>query len=417
MRAENGLSAERAASLDQEAERLNRNCACESQGAGSMSAFYANAPVFISANHRRLIDESIAAILRVAALPAFESAALSGAPPIASHMPRTLGVFTAFDFHVAEQGPKLIEINTNAGGAMLNAVAEWRHPECCDDSDPGIRLPAPRSRLEQDFIAMFREEWRLARGDAPLRTIAIVDDQPERQFLYPEFQLFSQLFAAHGFHAVIVDARELRFDQGRLFAGAQAIDLVYNRLTDFCLDDPAHAALRGAYLSDAAVITPHPRAHALLADKRNLVRFTDETFLRSMGATGEDIQRMQVSVPETRRVDGQEQEWWRDRKQWFFKPEAGFASRGAYRGDKITRRAFGEVMQGGYVAQEFAAPGERLRRAPSGPQMFKVDLRCYVYAGVVQLIAARLYQGQTTNFRTAGGGFAPVIELRDAMTP
>lgn len=25
------------------------------------------------------------------------------------------------------------------------------------------------------------------------------------------------------------------------------------------------------------------------------------------------------------------------------------------------------------------------------------------------LVAARLYQGQTTNFRTAGGGFAPVF--------
>jgi len=27
----------------------------------------------------------------------------------------------------------------------------------------------------------------------------------------------------------------------------------------------------------------------------------------------------------------------------------------------------------------------------------------------VQLIGARLYQGQTMNFRTAGGGFAPVF--------
>jgi hypothetical protein len=35
----------------------------------------------------------------------------------------------------------------------------------------------------------------------------------------------------------------------------------------------------------------------------------------------------------------------------------------------------------------------------------------------VQLIAARLWQGQTTNFRTPGGGFAPVLTVpstRDA---
>ena len=41
-------------------------------------------------------------------------------------------------------------------------------------------------------------------------------------------------------------------------------------------------------------------------------------------------------------------------------------------------------------------------------QALKFDLRAYTYAGDVMWMAARLYQGQTTNFRTPGGGFAPV---------
>ncbi|UPQ81365.1 hypothetical protein M0M42_13135 [Pseudomonas knackmussii] len=41
----------------------------------------------------------------------------------------------------------------------------------------------------------------------------------------------------------------------------------------------------------------------------------------------------------------------------------------------------------------------------------KFDLRAYAYAGEVQWNAARVYQGQTTNFRTEGGGFAPVFTL------
>ena len=36
-------------------------------------------------------------------------------------------------------------------------------------------------------------------------------------------------------------------------------------------------------------------------------------------------------------------------------------------------------------------------------------MRAYTYAGQVQLLAARTYQGQTTNFRTPGGGFCPVV--------
>jgi len=66
-------------------------------------------------------------------------------------------------------------------------------------------------------------------------------------------------------------------------------------------------------------------------------------------------------------------------------------------------------MQGGYVAQKLAVPGERsvcVNDAEATP--LKFDVRCYVYDGQLQLVAARLYQGQTTNFRTPGGGFAPV---------
>jgi hypothetical protein len=39
----------------------------------------------------------------------------------------------------------------------------------------------------------------------------------------------------------------------------------------------------------------------------------------------------------------------------------------------------------------------------------KVDIRLYTYDGAVLLKASRLYQGQTTNMRTPGGGFAPVL--------
>jgi hypothetical protein len=395
------------------AEQLNLNCACESVGAEELGAFYSRAPVFVGAAQVRQMSGLISAIHRVSALPAFQEAVLADAPSIARVQPRTLSVFAGFDFHVGAEGPKLIEINTNAGGAMLNAAADWRHPDCCRDDNPAVRIPAGRARLEADFIAMFRNEWRAARGDRRLRTIAIVDDQPSRQFLLPEFQLFASLFAAHGLEAFIADAADLEFSGGLLRAGDRVIDLAYNRLTDFYLDQPGHAALREAYMDDAAVITPHPRAHALLADKRNLVRLTNMDFMSSVGVSDEDIALLRAGIPLTRDVEGCPDAWWRDRDGWFFKPAGGFGSRGAYRGDKITRRVFGEIWQADYVAQELAPPGERLRTVSGDPQRFKVDLRHFVYDGVTQLMTARLYRGQTTNFRTVGGGFAPVIELAD----
>jgi hypothetical protein len=42
---------------------------------------------------------------------------------------------------------------------------------------------------------------------------------------------------------------------------------------------------------------------------------------------------------------------WQERKQYFFKPAAGFGSRAAYRCEKLTRRVWPEVLTGDYIAQ------------------------------------------------------------------
>ena len=106
---------------------------------------------------------------------------------------------------------------------------------------------------------MFLNEWRLVRGDQPLRSIAIVDDDPEQQYLHPEFLLFQRLFESRGIEAHIVDAGELTRSQHSVTHAGKTIDLVYNRLTDFYLADPRHVVLRNAYESDLVVVTPHPQ--------------------------------------------------------------------------------------------------------------------------------------------------------------
>ncbi len=190
------------------------------------------------------------------------------------------------------------------------------------------------------------------------------------------------------------------------------IDLVYNRLTDFTLDAPANAALRAAWLADAALITPHPQAHALYADKRNLVALCDEALLASWGVDAETRAILAAKIPRTELVlPHMADDLWARRKQLFFKPAAGYGSKAAYRGDKMTKRVFEEVLAGNYIAQALVPPSSRTLRVGEAPVELKLDLRNYVYAGHVQLIAARLWQGQTTNFRTPGGGFAPVLTV------
>lgn len=277
--------------------------------------------------------------------------------------------------------------------------------------------PIVRDGLDEAFMAMFRSEWRLQRGDAALRTALVVDDDPQAQYLAPEFELARQMFERHGVRAAVADACGFEWRGGRLWHPAlpgEPVDLVYNRVTDFDLADPSHTALRAAYLAGAAVVTPHPHAHALHADKRNLVTLGDEARLAAWGATVEDLAVLRAVVPRTRDVTAADAEaLWAQRRSLFFKPQAGFGSKGAYRGDKLTRRVWDEISAGSYVAQDLVLPSERLVDVDGQAVRLKLDLRAYAYRGRVLLLAARTYSGQTTNFRTAGGGFAAVVVVPD----
>lgn len=338
--------------------------------------------------------EIIAAIDRVISMSAYQEAVLESASTVEKFTPKAQGVFFGYDFHLSDAGPRLIEINTNAGGALVNAIS-------LSGTD--------RQHLELSCIDMFAEEWRLERGSQPLRTIAIVDEQPENQFLWSEFLLFQQLFERYRWRTLICDSSELEFKANQLWYQNQSIDLVYNRLTDFDLDSPRHAALRAAYLANSVVLTPHPHAHALYANKKNLAILTDESRLLAMGVDAETTAILNNGIAQTQCVDAHHaDDYWRQRKQLFFKPAKGYGSKAAYRGDKLTRRVFAELLQGDYVAQSLVYPSEWQAMVYDSPVTFKLDLRHYVYRGESQLIVARLYQGQTTNFRTPGGGFARV---------
>jgi len=372
---------------------------------------FSNAPMFLSAELLAQMHSTVRAIESVARLPMYREYIAAQSPAIAQHESGPLGVFMGYDFHLSANGPRLIEINTNAGGAFLNAALANAQRACCIEMETCMDLNDDNDKFDWAFWNMFLNEWHLqGRAGSPTR-VAIVDEQPEEQYLYPEFQLARDFFERHAVEAVIVDAAALEYDGTRLLASGKPVDMVYNRLVDFVLDNPAHAALRQAYLDDAVVLTPHPGVHALFADKRNLIVLSDRDLLASWGvdessllALG-NVLRTEVVTPE------KAEQLWARRKQLFFKPAAGYGGKAVYRGDKLTRGTWEEIVKGGYVAQEFAPPSERMIEIDGNKEARKADIRLYTYDGNILLTAARLYQGQTTNFRTPGGGFAPIFSV------
>jgi hypothetical protein len=375
-------------------------------------------PVFVAAAQLQRMAQLVQAIESVVAMPAYREQTLAAAPAIARlgvHGPR--GVFFGYDFHLDQRRLGLIEINTNAGGAMLNAALARAQRAYCDAMDAMVPTSASVLAFEQRIVDMFHREWRLAgqgRAARPLASIAIVDAAPAGQYLYPEFLLFQRLFERHGLRAVVADPSELVWRDGALWCDELAIDLVYNRLTDFYLEQPGNAAPREAYEQRGVVLTPHPQAHALFADKRQLALFSDPARLQALDVPPATQEILLAGVPHTEVVAAANADrLWSARRNLFFKPVAGFGSRAAYRGDKLTQRVWAEILSGDYVAQAILAPGERKLDKLDAVRPLKFDLRAYAHEGSVQWLAARLYQGQTTNFRTPGGGFALVYSTAD----
>jgi hypothetical protein len=366
--------------------------------------------VFISRQQLERMTAIIAAVESVVRVPGYRAAVLQRAPEMARTDPGPRSVFMGFDFHLGPQGPQLIEINTNAGGPLLNVALARAQQVCCAEVGSVLSSPTDLEDIDAAYVDAFFCDWKLQRGDVPLTRIAIVDDDPPNQYLYPEFQLFSRLFRSHGIDAVIADAAALEWRTGGLWHVGQQIDLVYNRLVDFYLEAPAHAALREAYIAGAVVLTPHPHAHALYADKRNLVLLSDPDQLTQLGVAPASCAELKAGIPATVSVSPEcSAELWARRRQLFFKPARGYGSKAAYRGDKLTRRVWEEILAADYVAQDIAPASERLVRLDDARADLKFDIRAFVYDGRIQLLAARLYAGQTTNFRTPGGGFAPVF--------
>lgn len=362
-------------------------------------------PLYVSRRRLEQTAAIVAAIDEVTALPAYQSAVLAWAPDIARHDPGSPGGLLGLDFHLGIDGPRLIEINTNPGGVLLNIALGQAQRACLPEI---TRPPTALGEVDGEVLEVMLAEWRQQGGAAVPGFVAIVDESPMQQYLYPEFLLFRELFRRHGYRAEICAPEDLVLKDDRLWLGEDGVDLVYNRLTDFAFEQPATADLRAAYLTGKVAVSPHPRAHAIQADKRNLSLLGSRDFLESIGVSRTSMDTLVHGVPKTELLTPENRDaLWAARRHLFFKPAAGFGSKAAYRGDKLTRRVWDDIAGATYIAQEMVMPSERLVDARSPP--LKVDIRCYAYRGKVLLYAARMYQGQTTNFRTPGGGFSPVL--------
>jgi hypothetical protein len=231
-------------------------------------------------------------------------------------------------------------------------------------------------------------------------SVAIIDEDPEQQRLYVEFLVYRELFAEWGWNPQILDYRQI---------DTSKFDFIYNRYTDFFLNNPESATLKAAFLMKQTCFSPNPYEYLLLADKQRMIDWSMPGNLDKWGVCPEGQDIINAIVPPSLSLDlTNKEEVWAQRKNYFFKPKRAYGSKQSYKGASVSRKVFDEIAGHDFIAQGYVQPSEQVFTTPEGDQSFKFDLRCYAYQGRLQLIVARLYQGQVTNLRTPLGGFGCV---------
>ena len=337
---------------------------------------------------------------RLSRHPGYRSLVYQDLPETACFDPGHSAVMMCYDFHLTGGVPRLIEVNTNAGGSLLAYLSH--NPTL--PIRPESLAPKIKARLLRTFAAEMRH---FSGGSKPRpERIVIVDEEPTQQYLYPEMLAFADLFKEWGIPAEIAAPEQLEASEEGVWLNDQAVDMVYNRHCDFYLESDAMAGLRKAYLAGNVCLTPNPHMYGLLADKRRMVLWTDPVKRAPYLKSDQDAGILDAILPTSNILAALDlQKTWSVRKQWVFKPVDSFGSRGVLLGGKISRKRFDELPLATTLVQELVPPS--VTEVPNFEPM-KTDLRLYAYRDQILGVTARLYRGQVTNLRTPGGGFARV---------
>jgi glutathione synthase/RimK-type ligase-like ATP-grasp enzyme len=273
-------------------------------------------------------------------------------------------------------GPKIIEVNTNAGGlATVFTFSKWVEAQ---------------KAVRRDFVVALKKEFELFQtglaSARPLKTVAIVDDNVSSQGLYPEMLFFAEILGNEGIQTFVLSPEDLILDSitKELTHNGVKIDLIYNRMTDFRFEDPFHKHIREAAIAKSIALTPHPAVYVRAADKRNLLKMKHSV------------------IPETHLLkDKSIDDWCKIKKDYVFKPPAGNASKGVYRGDKVSIAKL-KTLDGETIVQKFVAP------AVSEDES-KFDVRVFTRDNDIIGLASRHFTGQVMEMRSAKAGFKEAL--------
>ncbi|MDX8395127.1 MAG: hypothetical protein R8K22_01795 [Mariprofundaceae bacterium] len=341
-------------------------------------------PISIPKHDFDIMHEFARVMYRLKNKPEYLKSMAGKIPEAAGIQPDAPSMLMGFDFHLTADGPKLIEINNNASGLYIDQEHGWLpQPENIADS------------LSSRLLKMFPEKWQ---------TIAIMDEEVEQQYMYPEMCAYAALLRVAGRKVFLLSPEDLSIADDGLYVGDERIDVIYNRHTDFYLESDALTHVRHAYFNGLVQLNPHPRSYALLGDKSRMADWWHTGLLETC-VDSDALKLIRSVVPEIHLLSECDlDQAWAERKKWVFKPTARHGGKGVLLGKSMSRKRFNALDIDETVMQTFV-PASVIQHADED---YKFDFRLFMQGEDIIAIAGRLWRGQVTNFRTEGSGWVPI---------
>lgn len=194
-------------------------------------------------------------------------------------------------------------------------------------------------------------------------TIAIVDFMETG--ITAEFEEFIKVYEKKGYQAYMVDARDLKYNNGKLYYKEIQIHMIYRRIVTAELIEKAHEVpdLIQAYKEQAVCFIGSLRSQ-ILHNKMIFKVLHEEETLKFLSQ--EEINLIKNHIPITKEFKGKEETLKKvinNKEKYILKPIDSFASQGVNTGRDFTQEGWEvlarECFENGFLYQEFIDPYTR----------------------------------------------------------
>ncbi|QYO66222.1 hypothetical protein [Leptolyngbya sp. 7M] len=297
----------------------------------------------------------------------------------------------------------------------------------------GERYPYSGFSGREKMLSVLLECWNeFGSGKANRKPIiAIVDlkDLPTQK----EFDLFRDYFEAQGYDAVICAPQDLEFDNGKLWFGGVAIDVIYKRLlvNEYLPIMDEAPALLEAYRAGAVCMVNSFRGK-LIHKKAIFSVLTNEKYAKLFNGT--ETEAIAAHVPWTRKFREERTlnagneidlvEWTRSNSsKLVLKPNDDYGGHGIYIGWNSSEAEWDAAIaaalaDGDYLVQERVSTAKEMfpmifdEHGKWGMVEQLVDLDPLLFNGIVGSAFTRLSTSELANV-SSGGGMVPTFIIEN----